>query len=134
MDEKELRKQGYIRIDKFCRAMDTWAEVCQRELPSDCEYRLQWRKEFAGHWGFIRLAILKSCLLDRLIYGGEKLRENMCPIHKGHWSGCNITGEEACDCAHDACITGWLQNPDDPKSDASFTVTLLGNPLKGTKG
>lgn len=57
MNEAELRKQGYIRIDKFCRAMDTWDEVCQRELPGDSEYRLRWCKEFAGNWEFIRLAI-----------------------------------------------------------------------------
>ena len=124
MNEARLRKQGYIRIDEFCRAMDTWAQVCQRELPGDGEYRHQWRKEFCVHWAFVRLAIAKSCLLDRLIYGGEKLRGTMCPIHMGHWSGCNLTGE-ACDCAHDSCITGWLQNPDDPKSDASFKVMLL---------
>jgi hypothetical protein len=83
MDEQELRKQGYIRIDQFCRAMDTWARVCQQELESDYEHRRRWRKEFGEHWAFIRLAIAKSCLLDRLIYGGETLREKMCPIHKG---------------------------------------------------
>jgi len=124
MDEAELRKQGYIAIRKFCGAMDTWAQVCQRELPTDSEYRRRWREEFGEHWEFIRLAIAKSCLLDRLIYGGERLRENICPIHEGHWSGCNLE-DKACDCAHDSCITGWLQNPGDPKSQASFKVTLL---------
>ena len=133
MNEASLRKLGYIRIDNFCRAMDTWAQVCQQELPGDDEHRLRWRKDFGVHWQFIRLAILKSCLLDRLIYGGEKLRENMCPIHKGHWSGCNLEGE-ACDCAHDSCITGWLQNPNDPKSEASFKVMLLKDFLKSKKG
>jgi hypothetical protein len=133
MDEKKLRKEGYIQIEKFCRAMETWARVCQEELPSDSEYTLRWRKQFREHWEFIRLAIAKSCLLDRLIYGGETLRVNVCPIHKGQWSGCNITGENPCDCAHDSCITGWLQNPHDVKSQASFTVTLLSNFLKGTK-
>jgi hypothetical protein len=133
MDEGELRKLGYIRIDQFCRAMDTWAQVCQRELPIDTEYQLRWRKEFSEHWRFIRLAIAKSCLLDRLIYGGEQVREKMCPIHKGHWSGCNLTGEP-CDCAHDSCITGWLQNPGDPKSDASFKVMLLSDFKKDITG
>jgi hypothetical protein len=133
MDEKKLRKQGYIRIDKFCEAMDLWAQVCQQELPSDEEHHLRFRKEFRDHWRFIRIAIAKSCLLDRLIYGGETLRENMCPIHKGHWSGCDITGENVCECAHDTCITGWLQNPGDPKSEASFTVMLLSKFLRNTK-
>jgi hypothetical protein len=99
MDEKKLRKQGYIRIDKFCEAMDLWAQVCQQELPSDEEHHLRFRKEFRDHWRFIRIAIAKSCLLDRLIYGGDTLRENRCPIHKGHWSGCDINGENACECA-----------------------------------
>jgi hypothetical protein len=133
MDKRKLRKQGYIGIDEFCHAMDTWAQAWMQELPSDEEHHLRLRKEFREHWMFIRLAIAKSCLLDRLIYGGEKLRNKMCPIHKGHWSGCNITGEDVCDCAHDTCITGWLQNRGDPKSEASFTVTLLSNFLKGTK-
>ena len=130
MDESELRKRGYIRIDDFCHAMDTWARLCQEELPTDSEYRRQWRKEFGQHWQFIRLAIAKSCLLDRLIYGGERIREKMCPTHKGRWSGCNITGEEPCECQHDTCITGWLRNANDPRSQASFTVTLLSNILK----
>jgi hypothetical protein len=128
MDEQELRKQGYIRIDQFCHAMDTWARVCQQELESDYDHRRRWRKEFGEHWAFIRRAIAKSCLLDRLIYGGETLREKMCPIHKGHWSGCDLDGEN-CGCAHDSCITGWLQNPGDPKSEALFKVTRL-NPFK----
>ena len=133
MNDRELRKQGYIKIAEFCKAMDTWARVCQQDLPGDSEYRLRWRKEFTEHWDFIRLAILKSCLLDRLIYGSESLREKMCPVHKGHWSGCNITGEDICECRHDTCITGWLQNPTDPKSEASFAVMLWSKFSKDSK-
>jgi len=124
-EERKLREQGYIRIDRFCEAMDTWALSCQKELPSDREHHLRWRKEFGEHWQFIRAAIAKSCLLDRLIYGGETLRKEMCPTHQGHWSGCNISGENPCECQHDTCITGWLRNAGDPNSQASFRVTLL---------
>jgi|tagenome__1003787_1003787.scaffolds.fasta_scaffold17430749_1 hypothetical protein len=124
MDKSELRKQGYIQIGEFCRAMDTWAKVYQQELPADTEHKRDGRKEFGEHWHFIRMAIAKSCLLDRLIYGGETLRKNICPVHKGRWSGCNVNGEQ-CGCLHDTCITGWLQNPDDPKSQASFRVISL---------
>ena len=134
MNEIELRKKGYIRIERFCRAMDTWAQVCQQELSDDSESHKNWRKEFGDHWSFIRLAIAKSCLLDRLIYGGETLRRKMCPIHKGHWSGCDISGEATCGCTHDSCITGWLQNEDDPQSEASFTVRLLSRSSKRGKG
>jgi len=133
-DEGKLREQGYIRIETFCHAMDTWAQVCQEELPTDHEHHRRWRKDFEEHWRFIRLAIAKSCLLDRLIYGGEQLRQEMCPTHQGRWSGCNITGEKPCKCQHDTCITGWLPNPDDPKSQASFRVTLLSNLLSGRHG
>ena len=114
MDERKLRKQGYIRIDKFCDAMDTWAQVCQEDLPNDNEYHLRFRKEFRAHWAFIRLAIAKSCLLDRLIYGGETLRKKMCPTHKGHWSGCNITGEDVCACAHDSLSRAGFPIPATP--------------------
>jgi len=133
-DERKLREQGYIRIDRFCYAMDRWAQVCQRELSTDDEHRRRWRREFSEHWQFIRLAIAKSCLLDRLIYGGEQLRKEMCPTHQGQWSGCNISGEKPCECQHDTCITGWLPNPGDPKSQASFRVTLLSNFMKGGQG
>src|SRR5947208_1583327 len=77
-DERKLREQGYIRIDRFCNAMDTWAQVCQKELSTDGEFQRRWREEFGMHWQFIRLAIAKSCLLDRLIYGGEQLRKEIC--------------------------------------------------------
>ena len=132
MNEAKLRKKGYISIRKFCNAMDTWARVCQEELPNDSDNRRRWRKEFGQHWDFIRLAIAKSCLLDRLIYGGEELRKDVCPVHKGNWSGCDLRGEH-CGCAHDSCITGWLQNPEDPKSEASFTVMLLKDFLRGKR-
>jgi len=32
-DDRKLREQGYIRINRFCDAMDRWAHVCQKELP-----------------------------------------------------------------------------------------------------
>jgi hypothetical protein len=130
LDERKLREQGYIRIDKFCVAMDTWARACQTELSTDLDHTHRWRKEFAYHWQFIRLAIAKSCLLDRLIYGGEQLRKEICPTHQGRWSGCNISGENPCECQHDTCITGWLPNPEDPKSRASFRVMLLSSLFK----
>ena len=124
-EEQKLREQGYIRIERFCNAMDTWAYACQEDLPTDDDRHRRWRQEFREHWHFVRLAIAKSCLLDRLVYGGEQLRNEMCPTHKGEWSGCNIRGEQPCECQHDACVTGWLPNPGDPKSQASVRVTLL---------
>lgn len=101
----------------FCKSFDAWAEACAAPLPTDDQGRSEWRKAFSEHWGFISLAIRKSCLLDRLIYGGEKLRKETCPVHKGRWSGCSIDPQSAgCDCRHDICITGWQRNPGDPQS------------------
>ena len=94
-DERKLREQGYIRIDRFCYAMDRWAQVCQRELSTDDEHRRRWRREFSEHWQFIRLAIAKSCLLDRLIYGGERLCKEMCPTHPGAVERLQYLGGEA---------------------------------------
>jgi len=77
-----------LKAEEFCEAFNTWATACQTELPTDDRDTKRWREEFADHWGFIELAIRKSCLLDRLIYAREPLRNAMCPQHKGKWSGC----------------------------------------------
>ena len=106
-----------------CNALAAWAEVAGI-VKSD------------GSKG--RLAVVKSDLLNRLIYGGEAgPSRTPCPVHKGKWSGChfgwpgsvwrNATGESpmdedprlrewwdaGCRCAThhgSGCTTGW--NPD----------------------
>lgn len=116
---------------EFCKAMDTWAQACVTVLPTDDEEKIAWRKEFQDHWLFIRRSISKSCLLDRLIYGGEKLRTEMCPEHKGIWSGCRMSGEITCGCGHGICVTGWLKNKEDPQSHNSglAIATIQGNTI-----
>jgi len=52
------------------------------------------------------LQIRKSNLLARLIYGGQKLRTQMCPEHKGEW-----TGPRPDPCPHGCGFTGWLPEP-----------------------
>lgn len=104
---------------EFCKAMDAWAQACMTVLPTDDEIRIGWRKQFQEHWLFIRRSISKSCLLDRLLYGGEKIRTKICPVHKGHWSGCIPSDQITCGCDHGICITGWLKNADDPESHNS---------------
>lgn len=100
-------------------------------LPSDDEHKIAWRKEFQEHWMFISRSISKSCLLDRLLYGGEKLRTEMCPVHKGHWYGCSPSNEITCGCDHGICITGWLKNKGDPESHNSglAVVTIKGDQI-----
>lgn len=111
---------------KFCKAMDTWAQACMTGLPSDDDYKKEWRKKFRESWQFIRLAIGKSCLLDRLIYGGETLRTDMCPVHEGRWSGCSTDAQpEGCNCRHDICVTGWQRNSGDPESQNSGLAIVI---------
>lgn len=54
------------------------------------------------------LMIRKSSLLDRLLYGGEKLRTRKCPQHEGTWSGLEHNGNI---CPHGCHLTGWLPEP-----------------------
>jgi hypothetical protein len=96
-----------LNAEEFCEAFYTWANACQTELPTDDEDQKQWRKEFTHHWDFISVAIHKSCLLDRLIYAREPLRTEMCPRHKGKWSGCVFEKLE-CGCQFGSNVTGWL--------------------------
>lgn len=52
----------------------------------------------------IMINISKSNLLARLIYGKEPVRTEMCPKHKGNWSGL----AEMVNCKHGCDGTGWL--------------------------
>lgn len=104
-----LQKQGWKEVaksdkpeapDTFCNQFHDWAKTKSDE------------KDFYRHWCTVTLAIGKSCLLDRLIYGGEKLRTRPCPKHKGTWSGISFSKDEGCECSRGscACTTGWLPN------------------------
>lgn len=105
--------------DRVCPALFTWFRVMS-ELSDEDFARAQ------GHLnGPVRpqdvmaklpLWIQKSNLLARLIYDGEELRTEQCPVHKGHWSGCQW-GYPPCDCqkvmsdghvGYDSNVTGWL--------------------------
>lgn len=122
-----------IEHEAVCAAVRAWAvirsENGSRNGPD----------EFNEAWRTVDLAISKSCLLDRMLNGGEKPSNTPCPVHKGKWSGIHFgwpgevstdmrTGEtrpapvyesrqkdvdEGCRCfAHGCgCTTGW--NPDE---------------------
>jgi hypothetical protein len=53
------------------------------------------------------LNLQKSNLLWRLIYRGQPLRTEMCPLHQGQWSGC---AWDPCPhgCSDGNNVTGWL--------------------------
>lgn len=95
----------------FCDKMDLWAKAYMTPLETDDKYKAEERVQFAKHWNYIRLAISKSNLLHRLFYGGEDLRTEECPIHKGKWSGCKLPKEMECKgvCADGFNVTGWLK-------------------------
>ena len=108
----------------ICNALAQWAGVANVSSDAGTGY----------------LAVMKSDLLHRLIYGGERgPSQTPCPVHKGKWSGCdfgwpgsewvNAKGERTpvdisprlqeavdagCRCAThkgSGCTTGW--NPDE---------------------
>lgn len=114
--------------ESFCEKMDEWAG-----LMADAE-RVADGKSFTRAWQEVRLAIGKSCLLSRTLYGGEKPSQTPCPVHKGKWSGihhgwpgtvwsdgkpieesprCRVMYDEGCRCFQHGCgcTTGW--NPDE---------------------
>lgn len=113
-----------LKASEFCAAFHTRAAACITPLDTDDTLTRQWRENFRRHWDFIDLAIRKSCLLDRLIYGGETLRTEVCPVHKGHWSGCSPAPCPIC--RHGVCITGWIKNPGDPTSTNRAIRFLVG--------
>ena len=88
---------------EYCQKIGQWAEACCTDLPDDSESKKEWRANFRKHWAFMRLAASKSNLLGRLVYGEQDVRTEMCPTHKGHWSGLD---DGSCKCGH----TGWLPN------------------------
>lgn len=74
---------------------DGWAAVVADELE-------RWRAVLDA-LRTIGLPIAKSSMLGRRIYGGEKLRTEMCPEHRGQWSGLAYA-KTLCGCD----LTGWL--------------------------
>lgn len=70
------------KITLFCDTMDEWADLIIRQQGDVIG--------FPEAWGKVRLAIRKSCLLDRTMSCGEKPSQTPCPVHQGHWAGCHF--------------------------------------------
>ena len=64
-------------------------QEAKNKLANENDYHsyVQDADEFAKARNVIEFAIEKSCLLDRMIYGGEQPSQTPCPVHKGRWSG-----------------------------------------------
>lgn len=102
-------------MKRYCTAFERWLGAIEalnkRPLRAGekAEYKLghSWFKEISG----ILLAIRKSSLLGRLLYEGEMLRTEECPVHKGKWSGMEHPENP---CPHGCGFVGWLPQPNDP--------------------
>lgn len=72
----------------FCAAIDDWAA---RRIDAERESAEEKTEgSFARSWREVRLQITKSCLLDRVLYHGERPSQTPCPVHRGIWSGCHL--------------------------------------------
>lgn len=108
---EEHYKEPVMPIGRYCKALETW---------KDLVYKHGYGEEEKTHWGDRKwtlndciyetyLAIHKSNLLWRMLYSGLEPRNEKCPVHKGHWSGC-VWKELECGCGYGANVTGWLPN------------------------
>ena len=108
---KEHFGQPVLPLRTYCAAFHTWARAV--EEGAEREKALGGRKtsdlqEMSRRIENVRLDIVKSNLLYRLLYLGEKLRTEMCPIHKGHWSGCPGQKDACPHCTVAGNVTGWI--------------------------
>lgn len=97
-------REPVMPVSHYCRAIGAWFDAITK-LNRDAEnkpFRMRQGHTYWQHLRHVKRDILKSNLLGRLIYGGEKLRTEECPDHKGRWTG----GLD--DCVHGCQGTGWL--------------------------
>ena len=101
-DDRDERSKAYRRFDEDrARRRDpahTISVPCSDAIEAE---------EDAQAISRVFMKIRKSNLLCRLLYAGQELRTEMCPTHKGKWSGCSW-GENPCACNDDGNVTGWL--------------------------
>lgn len=71
--------------EKYCAGLDSYFANSHVR-----DYLKARHPEIEKQLAPLRLLISKSCLLDRLIHGGEAPSSMPCPVHKGHWSGIHL--------------------------------------------
>lgn len=106
-----------ILNDSLLHLQTQFPDTEAREIPVYCEAFEQYLQGAArvsddrkSPHGSLRMLIVKSCLLSRLVYLGEGVRTVPCPKHGGTWSGlsphrCPHGCDQGC-----GCLTGWLPN------------------------
>lgn len=116
-----------LHASQFCDALRTWARLVSEPKPGEDEDAKRERQQFAAAWGTVELAITKSCLLDRLIYCGDVVRTEPCPVHKGHWSGISATPCQYCGVSPCGCNTGWVPAKFDAAKANQSVLDLVAN-------
>ena len=97
-------------ISQYCDAFRTWHEAIEQAFrrAEDNSYEKRTLESMVVAIREVSLMVSKSNLLARLLYEGEKLRTEPCPIHQGRWSGC-VWGEQRCPhCMSGDNVTGWV--------------------------
>lgn len=89
-------REPVMPVGRYCNALQTWSDRMIARFGG-------YESREAGMLNWVALQIRKSCLLARMIYGGEDLRTRECPDHKGQWSGIGV-------CRHGCEETGWIPN------------------------
>lgn len=74
------------KVDRFCQELEQWARLVAEK-----------DEGFERDWQNVTRYIHKSCLLDRMLYGGEAPSQTPCPVHEGRWSGLHMWGTKLCD-------------------------------------
>jgi hypothetical protein len=100
------------RISEYCNGFRVWQKAieaaCLRETEEHAKKSLERMRDDIHR---VSLHVTKSNLLARLLYDGEELRTEPCPIHKGRWSGCQWGDGECPHCMSGSNVTGWIPNP-----------------------
>ena len=102
-----------LALDDFCKAISAWMDciVKNNTDPALKEGGAEHGKKYYEFLNRMKIDIMKSNLLGRLLYAKEPLRTRMCPLHKGHYSGQAMFFEK---CPHLCDGTGWLrERPED---------------------
>ena len=100
-----------VRLSDVCNILRIWAGACSTFQPEDHEHTREERLKFSNAWSFVDIQISKSCLLWRLFFTEEGVRQIPCPEHKGRWSGCTWNSP-GCECRNGSNVTGWLPEPE----------------------
>jgi len=72
---------------RFCTTLDEWAGLM---IKAKIDRGVDESRQFEQSWREVRMAITKSCLLDRVLYHHEQPSQTPCPVHKGIWAGCHV--------------------------------------------